>query len=127
MQRLFERDHDIRFDIAAALRTGLALSESAERRTSATAAEKLFEEIAEAGPAEFELHATAIPATRAPSLKSATRLTTARAPARRWLEPAARVIPIRAELIVFLPLLRIAQDFVGFVDLLKFFLGDLFI
>jgi hypothetical protein len=48
-------------------------------------------------------------------------------PLRRRLKTAARPVPIRAELIVFLPLLRIAQNFVRFVDFLKFFFGDLFV
>jgi len=45
----------------------------------------------------------------------------------RRLKTAARPVPIRAELIVFLPLFLIAQNLVRFVDLLKFFLGGLFV
>ena len=93
-----------------------AKSAAAKRRSSAPAAEELLEEIAEAGAAEFKFN-TAISA--AVTMESAARLLSA--PSRRRLK-SARLIPIRAELIVFLPLLRIAQDFVGFVDLLEFFL-----
>src|SRR5437763_77698 len=45
----------------------------------------------------------------------------------RWRLKSTGPVPIRSELIVFLSLLRIAQDFVGFVDLLKFFLGRFFV
>jgi len=47
-------------------------------------------------------------------------------PLRGWLK-TAWPIPIRAELIVFLPLFRIAQNLVRFVDFLEFFFGSLFV
>ncbi len=47
-------------------------------------------------------------------------------PARRRTEIRA-LLPVRAQLVVLLALFRIAQDFVGFVDLLEFFLGDFFV
>src|SRR5260370_84799 len=62
-------------------------------------------------------------ATAAALIRSAAGLT---APLRRRLK-TARLVPSRTELIVFLALRRIAQDFVGLVDLLKFFLGRFFI
>ena len=45
---------------------------------------------------------------------------------RRGLKTAGPV-PVSAELIVFLALFRIAQNFVRFVDLFKFFFGGLFV
>ena len=54
--------------------------------------------------------------TKAPAAGTAPR------PIGRWLK-SAWLVPIRPELIVFYSLLRIAQDFVGLVDLLEFLLG----
>ena len=70
--------------------------------------EKLLEKIAEAGPAEFEFHPTI---AGAPALKATARLTT-HAPPRGRLK-SSRLTPIRAELVVFLPLLRVAQHLVS--------------
>src|SRR5205823_7729953 len=61
-----------------------------------------------------------------PLIKSAAGSLSLPLPVRRWLEPA-RTIPIRAELIVFLALLGIAQHLIRFVDFLKLFLSDLFV
>ena len=118
MERLLKRDHDVGFDIAAALGSSRPLSKTSSAETSrpASAAKKLLEEIAEAGPAEFEFHATAVPG--AVATESTTRLL--RIPSRRWVEPA-RLIPIRAQLVVFLSFLRIAEDLVGFIELFEFF------
>jgi len=60
VQRFFERDHDVRFHIAAALSGRLASAESTERRSSPAAAEKCLEEIAEAGAAEFKFNAASV-------------------------------------------------------------------
>src|SRR5438270_5417655 len=122
VQRFFERDHDVRFHIAAALSGRLASAESTERRSSPAAAEKCLEEIAEAGAAEFKLDTSVIAA--APLIRSATRLL--RSPSGRRLKSTG-LVPIGAELIVFRPLLRIAQAFVGFVYLLELFLGGFFV
>src|SRR5438874_2494735 len=102
MERFFERDHDVGFDIAAALGSSRPLSKASSAKASrpASAAKKLLEKIAEAGPAEFEFHAAAVSSSVA--AESATRLL--RIPSRRWVEPA-RLIPIRAQLVVFLSLL----------------------
>lgn len=40
---------------------------------------------------------------------------------------STRLVPVRPELIVSLAFFRIAQDFIGLVDLLKFLFGLLFI
>src|SRR6184192_2298257 len=117
VQRFLERDHNVCFNIRSALDGCSSSTKSAESRAAAAAAEKRFEEIAESRPTKFKLHVAA--AVTAPLIKSATGLT---APL-RWRLESARLVPIGAELVVFLALLRIAQDFVGFVNLLKFFLG----
>src|SRR5207244_12713496 len=88
--------------------------------TTPPAAKKRFEEIAEPGAAEFKRDAAAIAAKL---IKSSARLT---APLRRRLE-SARLVPVGAQLIVFLAFVRIAQDFISFVDLLKFLLGGFFV
>src|SRR2546421_6688199 len=110
MQRFLERNHDVRFDIAAALSTRGTLTEPAKRRSSPAAAEERFEEIAEARATEFKFNATVV---AAPLTKSAAWLL--RSPARRRLK-SSRLVPIGPELIVLLSLFRIAQDFVGLVD-----------
>ncbi len=45
----------------------------------------------------------------------------------RWRLETSGPVPIRAELVVFLPLFGIAQNLIRFVDLLKFFFGGLFV
>src|SRR5206468_10294751 len=122
MERFFKCDNNVRFHSPAAFGCRSASAEPAECGTTAPAAKKRFEEIAEPSSAELELNPAA--AIAAPLIKSATGLLAL--PLRRRLETAGPV-PIRAELIVFLPLFRIAQNFVRFVDLLKFFFGGLFV
>ena len=76
--------------------------------------------LAETGAAELELlvaRAGAI-AAEAAGETAATR---------RRTEPAAGLLPIRAEFVVFFALLRIAEDLVGLVDLFEFFLGRFFV
>ncbi len=114
----FQRHHDVGLDVLAALgrhRSPAKTGAPAKSRFAATAAKKLLEEIAEPGAAKFKLHAFAVAA--AVALKSAT---TAAASRRR--RETARLIPIRAELIVLGAFFRIAQDLVGLVDLLEFLL-----
>src|SRR5438034_7489626 len=123
VQRFFKWDHDVGFDIGAALRRRLTSAKSAESRAAAATAEESFEEVAEPRSVELELNSAAI---AAPLIKSAAGLLSLPLPVRRRLEPA-RSIPIRAELIVFLALFRIAKHLIGFVDFLKFFFGRLFI
>ena len=104
MQRLLECDHNVRFYICATLGCRSASAEPAECGTTAPAAKKRFEEITEPSSAELELNPAA--AIAAPLIKPAAGLLLA-LPLRRRLETAGP-IPIRAELIVFLPLFRIA-------------------
>jgi hypothetical protein len=113
-----ERDHDVGFDIAPSLGSSRPLPKTSTAKTSrpASAAEKLLEEIAEASSAEFEFHAAAVPG--AVATESATRLL--RIPSGRRLK-SARLIPVRAQLVVFFSLLRIAEDLVGFIQLLELF------
>src|SRR5205085_9776197 len=105
MQRFLQRHQNIGFHISAAFRGCFASAESTESRTAATAAEKRFKKIAESGPVEFKLDTAA--AISARLIKSTAGLT---APLRRRLK-SPRLVPIGAELIVLLALLRIAQYF----------------
>src|SRR5258708_5195552 len=102
MQSFFERHHDVRFDIGPALGCSLPSAESPEGRSAAAAAEKRFKEIAEPRSAEFKFN-SAVPA--APLIKSPAGLL--RSPLRRRLK-SARLVPIGAQLVVFLSLFRIA-------------------
>src|SRR5438876_36963 len=67
MQRFLQRDHDVGFDIAPALRHGAALSEPAEGRPTTTAPEECLEKIAEPGPAELKFDTTIFPTAPAKS------------------------------------------------------------
>src|SRR5204863_1433833 len=98
-----------------------ASAKAAECRSTSSAAEKRLEEIAEAGPAKLELDSTAI---AAPLIKSAAGLLSLPL---WWRLETARPIPIGSKLIVFLPLLRVAQNLVRFVDFLEFFFGGFFV
>ena len=93
-----------------------AAAATAARRTS----EKCLEKIAEARAAELELLVARAGAIAA----IATGETAA---TRRRTEPAAGLLPIRTEFIVFFPFLRIAENLVGLVDLFEFFLGRFFV
>src|SRR5256885_122182 len=121
LQNFLERNENVRFDVRAAFGRCFAASESSECRAAPSAAEKRFKEIAESSAAEFKLDSTA--AIAAPLMKSAAGLLP---PLRRRLKSAG-LVPIRAELIVFLAFLGITQDFVGFVNLFKFFLSRFFV
>jgi hypothetical protein len=103
VQRFLECDHNVSFYIGAAFGCRSAPAESAECGTAAPAAKKRFKEIAESGSTELELDPTTAIAT--PLIKSAARLLAL--PLWRWLETAGPV-PICAELVVFLPLFKIA-------------------
>src|SRR5437660_7377876 len=102
MQRFLQRDHDVGFDIASALRHGAALSEPAEGRPTTTSSEECLEKIAEPGPAELKFDTTVFPTA---PVKSTAALPAT--PLRRRLKPAG-LIPILTQLIVFPPLFRIA-------------------
>src|SRR5207249_271216 len=71
VQRFFKRDHDIGFDIGAALCRRLTSTESAESRAAAATAEECFEEVAESGSVELELNSATV---AAPLIKSAAGL-----------------------------------------------------
>src|SRR5262249_8752780 len=123
LQRFLEGNHDIRFYVSAAFGCRSTSAEPAECGATSSAAKKRFEEIAEPSSAKLEFNSAA--AIAAPLIKSASGLLLA-LPLRRRLKTAGPV-PIRAELIILRPLFGIAQNFVRFVDLLKFFFGDLFV
>src|SRR3954454_23276309 len=102
MQRFLERNHNVGFHVAAALRRDATLPDPAESRSSAAATEERFEKIAEAGASKFEFDPTVLAA--APLDPPAT-LT----PAPLWWRlKSSRLVPIFTELIVLSPLLRIA-------------------
>src|SRR5438093_3991517 len=93
VQCFFKRDHDIGFDIGAALCRRLTSTESAERRATTAAAEECFEEVAESGSVELELNSAAV---SAPLIKSATGLLLSPFPLPLGRRLTARSIPIRA-------------------------------
>src|SRR6202030_185537 len=116
VKRFFECDHDVGFDVASSFGASRPLPETAAKTTlPPSTTKKLFEKITEAGSAEFELDAAV---TGSVAAESSARLL--RTPS-RWRLESTRLIPISTELVVFFPLLRIAQDFVGFIQLLEFF------
>ena len=85
MKRFFERDHDVRLDVAAAFGPSLALTERTPAKSRlASAPEKCLEEVTESGAAELEIDSTAV-AWRVPPESAA----------RRRLKPAARLVPVR--------------------------------
>src|SRR5437868_10477342 len=109
MESFLKTDHDIGFNIAPALRCALAMAKSAKSRAATTTSKKRLKEIAETSSTEFEVDAASIaptPLVIAPRLRTAAPIW--------WRLKSARLIPIRAKLIVFLPFLGVAQDFIGF-------------
>src|SRR5688500_18267988 len=119
MERLFERDHDVGFHVASALRASRSLPEAAaaEPARSAATAEERFKEITEAGSTELKFHSASI--ARSVAAEAPARLL--RTPSGRRLK-SSRLVPVRTQLIIFFPLFRIAEDFVSLVELLKFLL-----
>src|SRR4030095_6669402 len=96
MQRFFQCDHDVGFDISATFSCSLSPAASPESRPAAAAAKERLKEIAKAGAIELKLS----PAIAAPLVESAAGLLApALLPAGRRLE-SARSIPIRTKLIV---------------------------
>src|SRR5437660_12636695 len=120
MQRFFECDHNVRFDIASAFCRRLTPTESAKSGPPTSATEKCLEEIAEPGSAKLELN----PAVVAGAIESSSRLLPS--PSGRRLKSPA-LVPIRAELIVLLAFLRIAQHLVCRLLLEKKNIGGLLI
>src|SRR6202035_331687 len=115
LQHLFKRNQDIAFDIPAAAskcgspgRLGFRAAEASKTTKASAATEKLFKEIAEAGTAEPELEC----------LLAARTTSSMTVPARWRLAPFS---PSRTKLVIFPTILRIAQDFVRFVNFLEFF------
>src|SRR6266446_4205723 len=123
MERFLERNHNVSFNIVTALRRRRSAPESSSPKcgVSAATAKKRFEEVAETGAVKFKFNTTI---SAAVTIISAARLL--RAPI-GWRLEASGLIPIRAQLIVFLPLLRIAQYLIRFVDLFEFLLGGFFV
>src|SRR6266487_3065122 len=120
MQCFLECDHDVCFDVAPAFHRCLTASESSKSRSAAASAEKRLEKIAEPGSAKFKLNSV----IATPFIKSAAWLLPS--PLRRRLK-SSRLVPIGPQLIVFLSLFRIAQNFIRLVDLFELFFGGLFV
>ena len=117
MERLFERHHEVGFDVLAPFReSGGILGVSPTG--SGAGAEELFEEIAEAGAVELEIEAGGTAVTGL--LPAGTGAVTGRV-------ELGLVAPMGAQLIVFLAFRGIAEDFVGFVDLLELVFGAAFV
>ena len=117
--RFFQRHHQNRFNVLALF--SFLLRKSAPPAATpiepAAAAKKLLEKIAEPGAAEFETFRPRI--ARAPGAGAVSL------PARTG--PRAALLPIRSQFVVLFAFVRIAQDFVGFVDFLEFFLRGLLV
>ena len=114
LQDFVKRHQDVALDVLATLGEWRAargiLLRSAETAEWATAtAEELLEEIAETGAIEMEFR----------TLFGAAAESTLRL---RCLP--FRMVPIRSQLIVLSPLLRVAENFVGLVDFLELFFGN---
>src|SRR5690349_20686489 len=101
MQCFLQRDHNIGFDIVAAFRHGIALSEPSEGRSTTATTEKSFKEITKSGAAKFKLDTAVL---TAPPAKTAWL---SGAPLRRGLKSAG-LTPMLAQLIVFSAFLRVA-------------------
>ncbi len=115
-QRLVERHQQIALHVRTALGEVLGRKSAAARavRAIGPAAKHLLEKITEAGAAEVELLPGAVEPA-APSRAAGGR-------------PKLRALfPVRAQLVVFFSLGRIAQHLVGLVDLLEFLLGLLLV
>jgi hypothetical protein len=123
VERFFKRDHDVSFHVTAPFRFGSPSPKTAPANTAPTpsATKKCLEEIAESSATEFEFNPS-IP--RPIAIESSTWLLSVPP---RWGLKSARLVPIRAKLIVLFALLRIPEDFVGLVDLFEFFLGRRFV
>src|SRR5215471_9137655 len=119
VHRLIQSHQDVTFDIAPGRGRFhvFGMRKTSEPATpSAHRTEKLLKEIAEAGAAEMEFE---ILAALPPAAK---RLPATEIFPARWRTKFSAGFPVRAELVIFLPLFRIAQDLVGLVDLLEFLL-----
>src|SRR5438876_7478583 len=84
VQCFFKCDHDVGFDIGATFRCRLTSAKSTDSRTAAVTAEECFEEVAEPGSAELDLHSAAMAASL---LHSATGLLSLPLPVLRQLVP----------------------------------------
>src|SRR5687768_13343813 len=107
MERFLQRDHDVCFHVASALRASRSLPEAAAAETtrSAAAAKERFEEITEASSAKLKFHAA--PVARAIAAEAPARLL--RTPSGRRLK-SSWLVPIRTQLVISFPLFPIAED-----------------
>ena len=120
MQNFVKGHQDVAFDILAALENSLIPEPGAPRPTktagrAAATAKELLEEITEPRAIEMEF--------RTPFRSTTTSAITALR--RRGL--SFWMVPVRAQLIVLPPFLRVAEDFVGLVDFFELLLGSGFV
>ncbi len=117
VHNLLQRDHQNGFYVMASIRLGFG--KTLTPGGSASAAKKLLEKITETGAVEFK--------RLAPWLRAGLSAVSAikRAAGRR--PETGSILPIGAQLVVFLAFVRVGQDFVGLIDDLKFFLGGLLV
>ncbi len=117
MQSLFKGHKNIRLDILTVHRRFLKVVARESPTTSTPRPKELLEEIAESRAAEMKFDTT-LPKTPWKSLVRA-------ATARRRLK--STLLPVGAISVILFPLFRIAQDFIGLIDFLKFLLRRLLV
>src|SRR6266568_8675545 len=120
-QGLFQGDQQVRFHVAPAPRFRFVAKSSLAAEALAgppPRSEELFEKVAKTGPAELELKIAPAPAP----LPAARELL----PARGRTKFRAG-LPMRAKLVIFLPVGRVTQHLVSLVDFFEFFLGLLLV
>src|SRR5207245_811738 len=120
-QGLFQGDQQVRFHVAPAPRFRFVAKSSLAAEALAgppPRSEELFEKVAKTGPAELELKIAPAPAP----LPAARELL----PARGRTKFRAG-LPMRAKLVIFLPVGRVTQHLVSLVDFFEFLLGLLFV
>ena len=118
MQGLFERDKNVGLHILAALGSAWVVPSGTVAgcpKAFATTAEVGFEEVAEAGAAEF----------KRPFLISHTSTSAAEPAIRR--RGRAALPPVGAKFVELLAFFRIAQHLIGFVDGREFFFRGFFV
>ena len=118
IQGLFQRHHDVGFNVLAALGFFLVMiAETGAASPAAHRTEELFEEIAESCAAKMKLriHGRLFASARTPPAPFPPR----------WRAKFRPSLPVRAELVVLFSFLRLAQNLIRLVDLFELFFGGL--
>lgn len=113
MERFFESHENVGFRVFTTLRLG---REATWSLATVLTAEHLLKEITKACAPKLEVHTLS---ARAPSAEATGRLSIA-----GWW---CATLPVRAELVILTPLLRVAQDFIGLIDFLELFFRHFFV